>query len=228
MLVEKRSDIGYSVHLTVYRRSQLKWQDYFEDIVNETYFHQFKRQAETLGVTVLRAENQEDAAGMINDQINGLGIRSIAAVPLKLLGEHVTTVGKYAAEKGVDFTMALDRQKIEFAQMGVSEFEMGIAQLGTIFQDASDLHTRLVSMLPPVHLVLLPANALVKSFADALTLIHEVYGAMVPPYLTFVTGPSKTADIERQLTIGVHGPAKLIIICIEGCYGNKDRDADKS
>jgi L-lactate dehydrogenase complex protein LldG len=45
--------------------------------------------------------------------------------------------------------------------------------------------------------------------------IEKVYNGQMPAYLSFITGPSKTADIERELTIGVHGPEKLIIVCID-------------
>ncbi len=198
------------------------WRNRFTDTVNEVFFHDFQRNAETLTVTVSRAETGKDAARIIAQHIKDQEVEQVVSTPLDLLKDSdVTIIGKSAASSNVDFTLRMDRAKIEQADMGISEFEMGISQLGSIFQDASDLHRRLVSMLPPVHLAILPTTALVKTFADALDMIEKVYDGQVPPYLSFITGPSKTADIERELTIGVHGPGKLIIVCVDNCDNEK-------
>jgi len=189
--------------------------DFSGNYINEVFFHQFKRSAEALGVTVLRADNQAGAADLLNQQIVACRVTEIAAVPLTLLGDHVTTVGRFAVAAGVEFSMCPDRHQIERADMGISQFDMAVAQVGAVFQDASGLGDRLVSMLPPLHVVLLHTAALVNRLEDALQRIMDVYEGVLPPYLSFISGPSKTADIERQLTVGVHGPAKLIVLFID-------------
>jgi L-lactate dehydrogenase complex protein LldG len=173
----------------------------------------FKAKAANLTVPVLRASTREDAARLIIRKIKALKVRRVVSAPLTLV--DVRELENHAAASGVDFCRQLNKQRIEQADLGISEFEMGIADLGALFQDASSLHTRLVSMLPPVHLALLPTASLVESFTRALEIIEETYGGQIPPYLSFITGPSKTADIERELTIGVHGPEQLIILCID-------------
>ena len=135
------------------------------------------------------------------------------STPLELV--DTTKLEEALGNSGIDFCRELDLEKIEQAEMGISEFQLGIAELGSLFQDASGLHKRLVSMLPPVHLALLRTSSLVETFAHALEAIEEMYNGQIPPYLSFITGPSKTADIERELTIGVHGPETLIIIFID-------------
>jgi L-lactate dehydrogenase complex protein LldG len=181
--------------------------------VDEKLYNRFKCSAEALTVTVLRAPSPEDAANLIIEQINRLNIQKIVSTPLNFV--NIKTLEKYAHSRGLDFSQQLDREIIEQANLGISEFEMGIAQLGGIFQDASGLHKRLVSMLPPIHLALLHTASLVDSFADALDVIENVYNGQMPPFLSFITGPSKTADIERELTIGVHGPGKLVVLFID-------------
>jgi len=183
--------------------------------ISETLFQAFKHNTEALDVVVLRSANSETAAREIIAQIGKLKAGQVVSTPLNLLKEHIKTIGTFATANDVDFSMRLDRHAIEQADVGISEFELGIAQTGSLFQDASDLHARLVSMLPPVHLALLPTGALVNSLADALEKIETTYGSRMPAYLSFITGPSKTADIERELTVGVHGPGKLVIICID-------------
>jgi L-lactate dehydrogenase complex protein LldG len=184
-----------------------------DEFVNENFYELFKTKAEELTVKVLRAASSKEAADLIIEQIRQSKVQKVAATPLTMVDDQALQA--YAPSDDMDFTRQLNKEKIEQADMGISEFDLGIAQLGCIVQDASDLHTRLVSMLPPIHLALLQTAALVESFSDALEAIEKAYKGNIPPYLSFITGPSKTADIERELTIGVHGPEKLIILCID-------------
>jgi L-lactate dehydrogenase complex protein LldG len=184
-----------------------------DEFVNDKFYERFKTKAEELTVKVLRAASSKEAADLIIEQIRHLQVQKIAATPLAMVDDKALQA--YASSIGVNFCRELNRDKIEQADMGISEFDLGIAQLGCIVQDASDLHTRLVSMLPPIHLALFRTAALVESFSDALEAIEKAYKGNIPPYLSFITGPSKTADIERELTIGVHGPERLIILCID-------------
>jgi L-lactate dehydrogenase complex protein LldG len=184
-----------------------------DEVVKENFYELFKARAEELTVMVLRAASSKEAANLIIEQIRQLQVQKIAATPMTMVDD--SALEAYAPSENLDFTRQLNKRTIEQADMGISEFDLGIAQLGCIVQDASDLHTRLVSMLPPIHLALLRTSALVESFGDALEVIEKAYKGNIPPYLSFITGPSKTADIERELTIGVHGPEKLVILCID-------------
>ena len=184
-----------------------------DEVIDEDFYELFKTKAEELTVKVLRAASSKEASDLIIGQIRQLQVQNAASTPLTMVDDQALQT--YAPGDCLDFTTELNKKKIEQADMGISEFDLGIAQLGCIVQDASDLHTRLVSMLPPIHLALLPTAALVESFGDALQIIEKAYKGNIPPYLSFITGPSKTADIERELTIGVHGPEKLIILCID-------------
>jgi len=99
---------------------------------------------------------------------------------------------------------------------GVTPAQWGVAETGTIIIDSRSEQTRLASMLPLVHVALLPRDRIVPSL-DAIAGELEDLMAAGPGYLAFITGPSRTADIERVLTIGVHGPAELhILILPEG------------
>jgi L-lactate dehydrogenase complex protein LldG len=184
-----------------------------DEVINENFYELFKTKAEELTVKVLRAASSKEVGDLIIEQIRQLKVQKVASTPLTMVDDQALHAD--APAEDMDFTMQLNKEKIEQADMGISEFDLGIAQLGCIVQDASDLHTRLVSMLPPIHLALLKTSTLVKSFTDALEVIEKAYSGNIPPYLSFITGPSKTADIERELTIGVHGPEKLIILCID-------------
>jgi L-lactate dehydrogenase complex protein LldG len=191
-----------------------KWHELWPDrAIDETLYQRFKANAEALTVTMLRASTPREAAGLIIEQSKNLNVQKLVSAPITLIDSDELEV--LAREAGFDFSSGQDCEKVHQADMGISQFAMGIAGLGCIFQDASNLHTRLVSMLPPVHLALLPTFSLVDDFSQALEAIQTVHDGKIPPYLSFITGPSKTADIERELTIGVHGPGKLIILCID-------------
>ncbi len=103
------------------------------------------------------------------------------------------------------------RKAAAAAHLGITEFDCGVAATGTLVQDASAAAQRLASTLPPVHIALLRADAIVSSLGDALRRFDPARA----PYLALVTGPSRTADIERVLTIGVHGPRRLVILLYE-------------
>jgi L-lactate dehydrogenase complex protein LldG len=94
--------------------------------------------------------------------------------------------------------------------VGVSTAQAAIAETGTLVLDSASERHRLVSLVPPVHIAVVNASAIVETLSDALTLLQK--GKEISPAITFITGPSRTADIELTLTIGVHGPQELYVI----------------
>lgn len=114
---------------------------------------------------------------------------------------------------GVRFDVTRDNAGQALA--GISEMDWGVAQTGTLLSDSSFVRRRLVSTLPQVHIALLPVSRIVSDMATALA----QFDVRTCGYLAAITGPSRTADIERVLTIGVHGPRKLIIILVEDWDG---------
>jgi len=94
--------------------------------------------------------------------------------------------------------------------VGVSTAQAAIAETGTLVLDSAYERHRLVSLVPPVHIAIVNASAIVENLSDALTLLQK--DKEISPAITFITGPSRTADIELTLTIGVHGPQELYVI----------------
>jgi L-lactate dehydrogenase complex protein LldG len=106
---------------------------------------------------------------------------------------------------------AVNREAAAAAHIGISEMEWGVANTGTLVQDATAVEKRLVSTLPLIHVALLATGQIV---ADLPSLFARISPAR-SNYISFITGPSRTADIERVLTIGVHGPQRLVIVCVD-------------
>lgn len=94
--------------------------------------------------------------------------------------------------------------------IGISGAQAGIAETGTLLLDSSRERHRLVSLVPPVHIAILDASQIVATLGEALSTLRQE--EQVSPIVTLVTGPSRTADIELTLAIGVHGPQELYVI----------------
>lgn len=99
------------------------------------------------------------------------------------------------------------------ADAGVSLARLGVAESGSVLLHSSS-EDRRVELCVDVHLVLLPSTALVATLDEALATIREI-SAAGPAYASLVSGPSRSADIERTLTIGIHGPRELHILLLE-------------
>ncbi len=94
------------------------------------------------------------------------------------------------------------------ADLGLSGAEAALAETGTVIVNSGQGKSRLATLLPPVHLALVPASRL---YADIFAWTAARKGAL-PASLTLISGPSKTADIEQTLAVGVHGPKRMIVI----------------
>ena len=168
------------------------------------------------GMASARVDRVPDSIGAalkIKEIIERTGAAKVVAAPSPLV-DSLQLADLWAADTGPDLHLRDLRLHAPDAGVGISAFDLAIVETGTLVQDATNLDCRLVSMLPPVHVALVPTDRIVPTLRDAL----ELYGRDLdglPPYLAFVTGPSRTADIERVLTIGVHGPAELHIIFID-------------
>jgi L-lactate dehydrogenase complex protein LldG len=101
------------------------------------------------------------------------------------------------------------------AKIGITQMDWGIAKTGTMAQDSTKADQRLASALPWIHVALLGTNSLVADLPALMTKMHPSKHT----YIALITGPSKTADIERVLAIGVHGPERVVIICVDELGG---------
>ena len=106
--------------------------------------------------------------------------------------------------------IAPDAQDIFHFDIGISTAQAAIAETGTLVLDSAHERHRLVSLVPPVHIAIVDASRIYETLAEALTLLRT--GTEISPTVTFITGPSRTADIELTLAIGVHGPQELYVI----------------
>jgi L-lactate dehydrogenase complex protein LldG len=97
---------------------------------------------------------------------------------------------------------------------GFTRADWGLAETGTLVLESSSEDLRLATMLVETHVAVLPAS---RVQADVWALEEELNGLMHSPprYLAFITGASRTADIERVLTLGVHGPLEMHLLILK-------------
>ncbi|MBU0513380.1 MAG: lactate utilization protein [Proteobacteria bacterium] len=114
---------------------------------------------------------------------------------------------------GLRFEVTRDRAAQ--TKIGLSQMDWGLADTGTLAQNSTAVEQRLVSTLPEIHVALVHTQAVLPDLASLLARVDPA----TMPYLALITGPSRTADIERVLTIGVHGPLRLVIVGVDEPLG---------
>jgi L-lactate dehydrogenase complex protein LldG len=109
---------------------------------------------------------------------------------------------------------AYEKLELEQCDVGVSECDALVAQTGSVLVTSRSAGGRALSCLPPHHVVLARASQFVADLPAAFELLRKKYAENYPSMISFITGPSRTGDIERILVLGAHGPKKLTILCV--------------
>lgn len=175
-------------------------------------YQQFKTNAEAIGAKVYRHQDLDRARTQIGEILAGLKAAKVIAAGSEMINrlELPSLSGK-----GLRITFGNNLVTADAADVGISEADFAICETGTLGQDSTDITKRLVSTLPLVHIALVREDKLIKNFADSIALINA---KGKPGSFTFISGPSRTSDIERVLTIGVHGPEELHIIFVAAIH----------
>ncbi len=158
---------------------------------------------------VIRADGLDEAWEQLGDLLRDLGARRVVAntePPLNTidLAARWPTLQWHVVEQ----TPGDLRAFCATADVGLSGSVAALAETGSVVVASGSGQSRLATLLPPVHVALVPTSHLT---ADIFTWAAGRQGDM-PAALTIISGPSKTADIEQTLAIGVHGPGRFVVI----------------
>jgi L-lactate dehydrogenase complex protein LldG len=107
-----------------------------------------------------------------------------------------------------------DVQLLEKCDAGITACDALIAQTGSVLVTGRSAGGRALSVLPPHHVVIARREQLLPDLPAAFDLLKQKYAPDYPAFISFITGPSRTGDIERILVLGAHGPKKLTIFCL--------------
>ena len=102
------------------------------------------------------------------------------------------------------------------ADVSITGCEALIARTGSILMSSGQESGRLVSVYAPVHICIAWTHQLVYDIREGLDLLNAKYKKGIPSFITLATGPSRTADIEKTLVVGVHGPKEVYVFLVEG------------
>ncbi len=97
----------------------------------------------------------------------------------------------------------------ESAEVCITDCEVAVAETGSFLFSSRQNHGRVAPVYFPVHIVVVQPHQIVQGIADALKLMKQKYNHQLPSMMSLNTGPSRTADIEKTLVTGVHGPKEL-------------------
>ena len=179
-------------------------------------YQQFKARAEGVSAEVYRFITNDAALDFVIQFLQNEGVADEA--------------GAYAVWADCSFLGQVDRQPLESiaglkfdvtrelsarAKFGISQMEWALADTGSLAQNSTAIEQRLVSSLSTIHIAIVPTNGILPDMPALLSKAHPKDCA----YLAMITGPSRTADIERVLTIGVHGPERLVIVFVDELGG---------
>lgn len=183
------------------------------------HFDLFKENYERLAGRVYRASDPQQAVKTVSEISIESKITKVAVAPLFDVLEESLRKRFRRCKLPV---VAIDKNstapiphQINEADLGITAAGFGIAETGTIVEVTTDDSLRLMSSLPRVHIAFLKASQIINSIYDAAPLLRSIYKRH-PQHcnVTFISGPSRTGDIEMKLFLGVHGPREShVIVC---------------
>lgn len=171
-----------------------------------------------LDFAVERARRMKEAVLTASRWLSAKKAKVVAIGPIK--GIAGKTIEELMENAGIKARMLDGRRDLEIlkdADAALTQADWAIAETGTVVEASSRKKGRLHSLLPFFHVSLISARTIVPDLPALMDELHalSVKNGEIPAGITFISGPSKTADIEFTLTTGIHGPAEVLAIIIE-------------
>ncbi|MDM8525846.1 lactate utilization protein [Desulfococcaceae bacterium HSG8] len=172
-----------------------------------------KEKAEGVQAVVSCIKSLDDAFDYLIDLTEKQGGRAVTAPGLN--GGMPDILKKRCEERKLKLLTPPLRPHTSDIHASLTLADWGIAETGTLVLNSGSEDIRIATMLAETHVAVLRASKIRKSAGDLEDELNAVLKAGSPAYMAFITGASRTADIERVLAIGVHGPQELHILIME-------------
>lgn len=176
----------------------------------------FKENLEAVNGQCIIAEGQASVVHSLREIITGLRDVRVSGARVALSDAPFLRSLADQLRPDVDQVMVTPGASELFGfDVGITAAQAAIAETGTLILQSDRERHRLISLLPPVHIAIIEATQLCLTLGEALAVLYPA-DEELSPAITFITGPSRTADIELTLAIGVHGPQQLFVIINTG------------
>lgn len=185
------------------------------------YWKDFVENAKNASVEIKIIKSYKEAIPFILEVARLNNVKKIAGIGAdenQELKDMYSEINKYFKVYTDKLEIAKNENELD---IGITLGEFGVGETGSICIDNYAYEARIASMLPPINIIFMPKNYIVNDMQDAFDVLSKVFWK---GYSGFVTGPSRTSDIERVLTLGVHGPSRVILFALENC--NKEKSVN--
>lgn len=178
--------------------------------MTEKYTKHFIETAQRVGAEVLEVEDLQAAAKYISSIT-----KDTTLVPDTDLAKKHNLQAILTAE-GIDVFSGDFRTAGQVPAAGITFCNFCMADSGTVVLESTDEDIRLATTLPEVHFVIADPAKILEDNLAAVAPMTSMHEGNDPKFVAYITGPSRTADVERVLTIGCHGPRELHILLVRG------------
>ncbi len=175
---------------------------------------QFIGELNKVNTNVIEAGSEDEVKSFLQDIIKEKELKSFSIWESQFLKE--INLKQELKEKGLKLLTAKNKNSISKADIGITEVDYTIADTGTLVLLTDKNQPRSVSLLPPIHLAIVRPENFVRNIKDLFIILKSRLqnSEDITSCMTFITGPSRTADIELSLTLGVHGPKELYVLIL--------------
>lgn len=176
--------------------------------MTDSIVDQFIEVAKRVGTDVVQLDNLADAVTYISEKAKGTTL--IPETPLTLRHDLRDLLSK----SGVDVFSGKFRDAGQVPGAGVTFSNFCLADSGTVVLESTDEEIRLATTLPEIHFIIVDPVTILADNLAAVQPMTDLHRGNDPKFIAYITGPSRTADIERVLTIGCHGPREVHILLV--------------
>lgn len=176
----------------------------------EERLEQFRANAVELKAEFRLVASEQELAEQLREIAKAEGWKKIATHSSDLTERACTALNLPVLRTNGGF----DVRELESCDAGITACDGLVAQTGSVLVTSASAGGRALSVLPPHHVVVARREQVLPDLPAAFTLLKEKYAAGYPSFISLITGPSRTGDIERILVLGAHGPKKLSILCV--------------
>jgi L-lactate dehydrogenase complex protein LldG len=170
----------------------------------------FQKTAADLKAEICMVSDPQELSKRLIELRDAEGWKKIGAHTGELTNQAIQALGLPVCSTDNTYEV----RNLESCDAAITECDALIAQTGSVLITSRSAGGRALSVLPPHHVVIARREQLIPDLPEAFALLKKKYSGNYPSFISLVTGPSRTGDIERILVLGAHGPKKLTIFCL--------------